>query len=174
MTIHTEHPFADNDPQRDAVRQLRGRLGGVVSLWTAGTKGNGAGLTISSLAVVQGEPGRVVAFVDPLSEFVDHLRRTGTAVVHLLSWHQTELAEVFAGRSPAPGGVFGAAEFVDTDHGPRLVDPCTWATVRLEDEREIGWSVQVTCVIEDVMTADDVDPLVHRRGRYRRARDADS
>lgn len=145
-----------------------------MSLWTAGSVADGAGLTISSLAVVQGEPGRIVAFVDPLSDFVERLRETGTAVVHLLSWQHAELSEIFAGRSPAPGGQFRAAEFVDTDHGPRLAQPCTWATVRLEDEREVGWSVEVTCTIEHVEVVDDADPLVHRRGRYRRARDADA
>ena len=34
MTIHTEHPFLDPEP--DPVRRLRGRLGGAVTLWTAG------------------------------------------------------------------------------------------------------------------------------------------
>ena len=34
MTIHTSHPFADPEP--DPLRRLRGRVGGAVSLWTAG------------------------------------------------------------------------------------------------------------------------------------------
>lgn len=172
MTIHTEHPFADQDPSRDAVRQLRGRLGGVVSMWTSGTTSEGAGLTVSSLMVVQGDVGRVVALVDPLSDLLETLRSTGTAVVHLLSWQHAELSEVFAGRSPAPGGLFRAAAFLDTPHGPRLDADVTWAAVRLEEEREVGWSVEVTCVVEQVHVIDDVDPLVHRRGRYRRAREA--
>ena len=33
MTIHSGHPFPTPD---DPVRRLRGRLGGTVSLWTAG------------------------------------------------------------------------------------------------------------------------------------------
>lgn len=172
MTIHSEHPFADQDPRRDAVRQLRGRLGGVVTLWTSGTIGQGAGLTVSSLMVVQGEPGRVVALVDPLSDFLTELRRSGRAVVQLLSWEHRELAEVFAGRSPAPGGVFRAAEFVDTDHGPRLVQEVSRAAVSLEGEREVGWSVEVTCILDEVHVVDEVDPLVHRRGRYRRTLEA--
>ena len=27
VTIHSEHPFADPEPERDPVRRLRGRLG---------------------------------------------------------------------------------------------------------------------------------------------------
>lgn len=172
VTIHAEHPFADHDPVRDAVRQLRGRLGGTVSLWTAGDCATGSGLTVSSLMVVQGEPGRVVALLDPLSDLAGDLQDTGRAVVHLLTWADHELSEVFAGRSPAPGGVFRAAPFEDSPHGPRLVAERTHALVRLEEAREVGWSLQVTCVIEEIRVADDVDPLVHRRGRYRRAHEA--
>ena len=36
MTIHREHPFADAD---DPLRRFRGRLGGVVTLWTSGGSG---------------------------------------------------------------------------------------------------------------------------------------
>ena len=32
VTIHSEHPFADPEPERDPVRRLRGRLGGAVTL----------------------------------------------------------------------------------------------------------------------------------------------
>lgn len=172
VTIHSEHPFADHDPNRDAVRQLRGRLGGVVSLWTSGTCTDGAGLTVSSLMVVQGEPGRVVALLDPLSDLAAELIETGRAVVQLLAWEDRELAEVFAGRSPAPGGLFRAAPFVDTDHGPRLASALTWAAVSLESSREVGWSLEVTCVLDEVQAGEDVDPLVHRRGRYRRAQES--
>ena len=62
MTIHSTHPFADPDP--DPARRLRGRLGGAVSLWTAGepeeTRG-WAGLTVSSLMLAGGEPARLLA-----------------------------------------------------------------------------------------------------------------
>ena len=37
MTIHTTHPFLEPEGDRDPVRRLRGRLGGTVSLWTAGS-----------------------------------------------------------------------------------------------------------------------------------------
>jgi hypothetical protein len=44
MTIHASNPFAA-DP--DPVRRFRGRLGGAVSLWTAGDGPGRAGLTVS-------------------------------------------------------------------------------------------------------------------------------
>lgn len=171
MTIHSEHPFADPEPGRDAVRQLRGRLGGVVSLWTAGVGESAAGLTVSSLMVAGGEPGRVLALLDPLSDLYEQLSASGRAVVQLLRWEHMEVAEVFAGRSPAPGGQFRAAEFVEDAYGPRLASAGTWARVSLEETTELGWSRLVTTRIDVVEVGEETDPLVHRRGRYRRAQE---
>lgn len=171
MTIHSEHPFADPEPIRDAVRQLRGRLGGVVSLWTAGEGESAAGLTVSSLMVAGGEPGRILALLDPLSDLYERLTDSGRAVVQLLRWEHLELAEVFAGRTPAPGGQFHTAEFLDGPYGPRLADAGSWAHVTLESTAEVGWSELVTTVIDEVVVAEETDPLVHRRGRYRRAQE---
>ncbi len=165
MTIHSTHPFADPDP--DPVRRFRGRLGGQVSLLTAGSSALGrAGLTVSSLVLAHGEPARVLALVDPDSDLADLVESTGRAVVHLLSWGHRDLAEAFAGTAPAPGGPFRAATFEDTAWGPRLADATTWAGVALESAAEVGWSTLLTCVVEDLTVGDDDAPLVHRRGRY--------
>jgi flavin reductase (DIM6/NTAB) family NADH-FMN oxidoreductase RutF len=87
-------------------------------------------------------------------------------VVHLLGWEHRDLAEMFAGTAPAPGGVFRQAEFVDTEWGPRLTTASTWAGVRLESQQEVGWSTLVTTVLEHLEIGDDDEPLQHRRGRY--------
>ncbi|MEP9365597.1 flavin reductase family protein [Nocardioides sp. CN2-186] len=164
MTIHASHPFADPDP--DPVRRLRGRLGGAVSLWTAGDSAGRAGLTVTSLMVANGEPARVLALLDPDSDLADELERTGRAVVALLSWPHRDLAEVFAGTAPSPGGPFRAGVFEDTAWGPRLVDAPTWAGVHVESVATVGWSSLVTCVIDEVHLGEDDEPLVHRRGRW--------
>ena len=118
MTIHTEHPFLD--PDADPVRRLRGRLGGAVTLWTGGSERSRAGLTVSSVMVAGGEPGRVLGLVDPDCDFRDVLEETGRAVVQLLQWEHRDLAEAFAGQFPAPGGAFRMGEWEQTSHGPRL------------------------------------------------------
>lgn len=165
MTIHTEHPFRDADP--DPARRLRGRLGGAVTLWTAwGADRAPAGLTVSSVMVANGRPPYVLALVDPDSDLAESLAHSGRAVVQLLHWRHRDLAEVFAETAPAPGGKFAQGRFVDTDWGPRPADGGTWAGVALEETRELGWSRLVTCRLEHVETADDEEPLVHRRGRY--------
>ncbi|MGA8209195.1 MAG: flavin reductase family protein [Nocardioidaceae bacterium] len=167
MTIHTTHPFADPDP--DPSRRLRGRLGGAVSLWTAGAAPAQAGLTVTSLMLANGAPAKVLALLDPDADLAESLLRTQRAVVHLLAWPHRDLADAFAGVTPAPGGPFRLAEFEDTDHGPRLVSAATWALVSLESAVEVGWSTLVTCVIDAVTIGDDDQPLMHRRGRYQSA-----
>ena len=166
MTIHSSHPFLEPEGERDPVRRLRGRLGATVSLWTAGAADERAGLTVSSWLGAGGEPGRVLALLDPDADLTETLLDAGRGVVQLLSWEDRGLADAFAGTAPAPGGPWRMAEWADTDHGPRLAHAATWATVEVESDVEVGWSRLVTCLLRDVVVGDDTVPLVHRRGRY--------
>lgn len=170
MSIHTEHPFRDPDP--DPLRRLRGRVGGTVSLWTAGAGASRAGLTVTSFLVVAGEEARLVGLLDPDADLTARLAATTSAVVQLLAWEHRDLAEMFAGTAPAPGGRFGQATFEETTWGPRLVTAPTWAGVRLESSRDVGWSTEVTVLVEHLVVGDDdgaaTEPLLHRRGRYSR------
>jgi flavin reductase (DIM6/NTAB) family NADH-FMN oxidoreductase RutF len=159
LTIHSTHPFPMPD---DPVRRLRGRLGGVVSLWTSGS----AGLTVSSFLVAAGEPARLIALIDPDSDLAEALEETGAAVAQLLSWRHRDLAEAFGGTAPAPGGPFRLGTFEQTSWGPRLAEATTWAGTRVESSRAVGWSLEVTAVIESLVVGEDEDPLFHRRGRY--------
>ena len=171
MTIHDTHPFLDPESERDPVRRFRGRLGGAVTLWTAGSGADRAGLTVSSLMVAAGEPARIIALLDPDSDFAETLQRTGRAVVHLLGWRHRDLADAFAGVAPAPGGAFRLAAFEDGEWGPRLVESPAWAGVSLESEQPAGWASLVTCVVDEVRIGEDTEPLVHRRGHYVRPTD---
>jgi flavin reductase (DIM6/NTAB) family NADH-FMN oxidoreductase RutF len=168
VTIHTENPFADPDP--DPVRRFRGRLGGAVTLWTAGAGHDRAGLTVTSVLVAGGEPARVLALLDPVSDLAETLTEIGRAVVSVLTWDDRGLAEAFAGTAPAPGGAFRLAAFADTPWGPRLESATTWAGVSLESTSTVGWSSLVTCVVDEAHVGDG-EALVHRRGRYLRPSD---
>lgn len=164
MTIHVGHPFAESDP--DPVRRFRGRIGAAVTLWTAGSVTQRAGLTVTSLMVAGGEPGRVLALLDPDADLTDRLESTGRGVVALLGWQHRQLADAFAGTAPAPGGVFRTGDFDDSAWGPWLVDAGGWAGVAVEDARDIGWSRLVTCTIEEIVIGGEAEPLLHRRGRW--------
>lgn len=166
MTIRSEHPFLDPTP--DVARRLRGRISGQVSLWTAGAGGDRVGLTVSSLLVAQGDPAYLLGLLDPDSDLADRLTATEEVrfVVQLLRRRHQELAEQFAGRMPAPGGAFGAADFEQTDAGPRLAGATTWAECVVHETRPIGWSLEVTARLERVVIGSEDDALLHRRGRY--------
>ncbi|CAA9394319.1 MAG: hypothetical protein AVDCRST_MAG32-2445 [uncultured Nocardioides sp.] len=171
MTIHTDHPFLEPEGERDPVRRLRGRLGGTVSLWTAGTPTDRAGLTVSSWLVAGGDPGRVLALLDPDADLTELVLETGRVVVQLLRWPHRDLADVFAGVAPAPGGPWRTAAWEATAYGPRLADARTWALASVESHVDVGWSRLVTCTLDDVVVGEDDDALVHRRGRYVRPGD---
>lgn len=164
MTIHSTHPFADASP--DPGRRFRGRLAGRVSIWTAGKGLGRAGLAVTSLLAVGGEPWRLVAALDPDAELTDALLETGRAAVTLLDASQQRLAEAFGG-GPAPGGPFQIGDWLDTDWGPRPADATAWAGVELESSELVGWSLLVTCRIAQIELADDETPLTNYRGRYR-------
>lgn len=173
MTIHDSHPFAEPAGDRDPIRQVRGRLGTAVSLWTAGDGGDRAGLTVSSYLVAAGDPAHVVGLVHPDSDLLDAVSATGRAVVHLLQHRHQRRAEEFAGLFPAPGGLFAGEGWEQTQWGPRLRDVTTWLGVRLTNvdaaqqvSREVGWSVMLDGLVEHVVLGEDDDPLVHRRGQY--------
>lgn len=165
MTIHTDHPFATPDGDRDPLRQLRGRMAAPVTVWTAGEGATRRGLTISSLIVAEGEPARVLGLVDEDSDLWDEV--PATVVVNLLSAPHRYLAEVFAGAAPAPGGMFTQGEWADSEWGPVLQRSAGWIGLRLEpDPREVGWRLLVEGVVEHAEVGDG-DPLIHMRGRYR-------
>ncbi|MFT4084585.1 MAG: flavin reductase [Nocardioides sp.] len=169
MTIHAGDPFELPD---DPVRRLRGRLGGRVSLWTAGevTAGTGvvgerAGLTVTSLMIAGGEPAHVLGLIDPDSDLREVAEETGGAVVSLLESRHRHLAEAFGGTMPAPGGPFRLTEWTQTRWGPHPAEVSTWAGIRIESLVPVGWSLLVTGAIEELAVGDDAVPLFHRRGR---------
>lgn len=166
MTIHSSHPFAEPEEERDPVRRFRGRLGGTVSVWTTGSGPSRAGLTVSSLMVAHGDPGHVLGLVDPDSDLGVSLAPGERCVVQLLEWPQRDLADAFAGIAPAPGGVFTLGTWTDTEWGPLLEGVSAWTGVRVEETREVGWSLLVDGVVEHVRIGEESQPLVHRRGRY--------
>ena len=169
VTIHNEHPFMPAESDRNPVRRLRGRLASPVTVLTAGQEPDRAGLTISSVLVADGEPGVVLAVVDPLSDLHDRVLADGTAVLNLLGWQHHGLADAFGYQAPAPGGPFRLADWTASRWGPVLTDALGWAGCRLigQPPEPVGWGVQLRLEIEQVRIGPDGEPLVHHRGRYR-------
>ncbi len=163
--IHSSHPFATPDPDRSPVRRLRGRLPAAVTLWTAPGP---AGLTVSSMLVAEGEPGRVLGLIDAESDFWAAAEAAGRFAVTPLGADEQQPADKFAGLMPAPGGLFASGAWTETAYGPVPAGARTWAGCRIADTRPCGWALLVEATVEAVRLDDAAAPLVHFRGLYRR------
>ena len=53
-----------------------------------------------------------------------------------------------------------------TPYGPGLVGATSRALVSVESSVEVGWSRQLTCIVDDLVVLDEDTALLHRRGRY--------
>lgn len=162
------NPFVPSEPERDPVRRFRGRLAAAVTIVTAGSGPRATGLTVSSLVIVEGEPGIVRAVVGPLTDLWDAIEDTEGFVVHVATSDQHPLADVFAGRRPNPGGLFAGSSWEPSEWGPVLVDLGDRVYCRLLQMEELGYSGMVTGRIDEIELSDLVDPLVYFRGAYRR------
>jgi 3-hydroxy-9,10-secoandrosta-1,3,5(10)-triene-9,17-dione monooxygenase reductase component len=162
--IHSTDPFATPEQDRSPVRRFRGRIAAGVTLWT--TVGP-AGLTVSSMVVADGDPGRVLGLVDEESDFWEAVTRSRRFAVTPLSEGDQQLADRFAGLMPAPGGPFAAGGWTATDFGPVPAGAGTWAGCELVADRPVGWSLLLEGAIATIGTGPDVRPLLHYRGRYR-------
>jgi flavin reductase (DIM6/NTAB) family NADH-FMN oxidoreductase RutF len=171
MTIHSEDPFATPDDQRSPVRRFRGRLPSPVTVWTAGSGAERAGLTVSSLLVADGEPGRLAGVINDESEVWTAIQDTGRFAVIRLGADDRQVADRFAAALPAPGGPFRTGTWRQTDYGPVPGDGTaasrTWAGCRFDAARPYGWGLLVEAIIEEIEFVPSTDALVHLSGRYR-------
>ena len=173
MSIHSEHPFATAEVDRSPLRRLRGRMPSPVSVWTGGTGRARAGWTLSSFLVADGEPAQVIGVLDEDSDLATALianQEPARFVVNLLGWSHRNLADVFAGLAPAPGGAFKLGTWLDTDWGPALADAPGWLGARFVGPVDhAGWGLLVRGEVEHVALGptppDGV--LCHVHGRYR-------
>jgi flavin reductase (DIM6/NTAB) family NADH-FMN oxidoreductase RutF len=167
MTIHSEHPFVPGPDDRDPIRRFRGRLAAPVTIVTAGDEEKRTGLTVSSLFVVEGDPGLIHVVVTPSSDLWDVIATTEAFVVHVCRRSHRDLADVFAGLRPSPGSVFAGTEVTDSRWGPVLTALQDRAFCTLVDREEVGYSGIVRGTIDEVEIDNTTDPLLYFRGRYR-------
>ena len=165
--IHAEHPFADLPEDRDPVRRFRGRLANPVTIFTSGEGDRRTGLTVSSLFVAEGEPGRLHAVVGPNTDLWDVAAETERFVVHVCGVDHASLAEVFAGLRPSPGGLFAATSTTPSRWGPVVEELPDRLFCSLESRVESGNSGVFVGVVDGAELSDIEDPLVHFRGTYR-------
>jgi 3-hydroxy-9,10-secoandrosta-1,3,5(10)-triene-9,17-dione monooxygenase reductase component len=171
IRIGMQHPFAVPPEQRDPARRWRGRLVAPVTVWTAGRPPGGAGLTVSSVLVAEGQPARLLGLIDPTSAFWEAMQETGTFVVHVLAAGDRALAERFSEIRPPIRGPFDRLEVVESPWGPVLGGSRPRAACRLAGSAPVGYAELVEGTIEQLELPDPDDPLAYLHGGYRSVRD---
>ena len=121
---------------------------------------------MSSVLIVDGDPGRVLGIIGDESDLWATVEATRRFALIQLETDDRQVADRFAGVLPAPGGPFRVGEWEQTDYGPVLVAR-TWAACRLDDARAYGWGLLVEASIEAITFTAPADALSHIGGRYR-------
>jgi flavin reductase (DIM6/NTAB) family NADH-FMN oxidoreductase RutF len=168
--IHSGNPFLPGPGDSDQTRRLRGRLAAGVTIVTSGVIAQPAGLTVSSLMIVEGLPPVVYMQAGPTTDLWAAAADTGRFVAHVCGHEHRALADVFAGLRPSPGGQFATVQTTTSDWGPVLDDLPNRAFCTMISQEEVGWSGLMVARIDTVELSDLADPLVHFRGGYHRLR----
>jgi flavin reductase (DIM6/NTAB) family NADH-FMN oxidoreductase RutF len=171
IRIGSQPPFAVPPERRDPARRLRGRLVAPVTVWTAGHPPAGAGLTVSSVLVAEGQPARLLGLIDPTSAFWEAMQETHAFVVHVLAAGDRALAERFSEVRPPIRGPFERLEVAESPWGPVLGGHRPRAACRLAGSTPVGHAQLVEGAIEQLDLADLDDPLAYLHGRYRSVRE---
>jgi 3-hydroxy-9,10-secoandrosta-1,3,5(10)-triene-9,17-dione monooxygenase reductase component len=167
MRVGGQPPFAVPPERRDPARRLRGRLVAPVTVWTAGHPPGGAGLTVSSVLVAEGQPARLLGLIDPTSAFLEAAQETRAFVVHVLGAADRALAERFSEVRPPIRGPFDRLQVAASPWGPLLGGSRPLAACRLAGSTPLGYAELVEGVIEQLELPDLEDPLAYLHGRYR-------
>ena len=162
-----QNPFVPPADEREPLRRFRGRLAAPVTIVTAGSGRRRAGLTVSSLVVIEGEPGRIHLVIGPLTDLWDVIEETGRCVVHIAEAQHHAASDVFAGLRPSPGGPFASVETTQSEWGPVISDMTNRAYCTMVSSTEVGWSGIVESEVHHVELSDGTEPLIHHRGGYR-------
>jgi len=173
IRVGRQPPFTVPPERRDPARRLRGRLVAPVTVWTAGRPPGGAGLTVSSVLVAEGQPARLLGLIDPTSALWEAAQATRAFVVHVLAAGDQALAERFSEVRPPIRGPFERLEVAESPWGPVLAGRRPRAACRLAGSTPVGHAELVEGVIEQLDLPDLEDPLAYLHGRYRSVRELD-
>jgi 3-hydroxy-9,10-secoandrosta-1,3,5(10)-triene-9,17-dione monooxygenase reductase component len=173
IRIGGQPPFAVPPERRSPARRLRGRLVAPVTIWTAGHPPGGAGLTVSSVLVAEGQPARLLGLIDPTSAFWEAMQETRVFVVHVLAVGDRALAERFSEIRPPIQAPFDRLEVAESPWGPVLGGTRPRASCRLAGSAPVGYAELIEGAIEQLDLPDLEDPLAYLHGSYRSVRDLD-
>ncbi len=149
-------------------REAMSRVGGAVHLITTDGKAGQAGLTATAVTSVSAEPPTVLVCLNATSRTAAILRENGCFAINTLGAGQQELANVFAGRTPARG----AARF---EHGkwetgaegqPVLADALVRFVVRVVEIKPVATHLVVIGEVVEIGLGAAHAGLIYTRRAY--------
>ena len=153
----------------DELRRIFRRHAAAVAVVTTSYHEAPVGLLVTSLASVSASPPLISFNVARTASSWPALEAAEYLGIHVLGADQEELADRFA-RTGADR--FGApTSWTPGPAGTPLIDGvAAWALATVEHRFEAGDHVIVVARLRHADTSDDVDPLLHHDGEYRRLR----
>lgn len=152
----------------ERFREAMSRVAGAVHLITTDGSAGKAGLTATAVASVSAEPPTLLVCLNKTSRTTALLQENGFFAISTLGAGQQELANVFAGRTPAKG----VARF---EHGrweagaegqPVLADALVSFTARIIDIRPVATHLVVIGEIIEIGLGTAHAGLVYTRRAY--------
>jgi flavin reductase (DIM6/NTAB) family NADH-FMN oxidoreductase RutF len=151
-------------------RLVMSRFAGAVSIVATGSgPADWRGMTATAVCSLSAEPPSLVVCLNRVTGTYQQLRRHGRFSVNLLSAHHVELARTFAGHNGLVGAErFARDEWTTGTHGvPVLADALACFECHVSESVEHGTHTLLIGGIESARCADDAEPLVYHRHRFR-------
>lgn len=152
----------------NAFRESMRQLAGGVSIVAAGTDGEFAGITATSVTSLSMEPPTILVCVNRASSLVPFLQRYWHFSVNVLSADQHEIANRFTGRTGFQGADrFGAGEWGTLATGaPVLTDALAKIDCKLEEVIDRHSHLIVLGRVVAAQARGAADPLLYWRGDF--------
>ena len=152
--------------------EFRAAMSGMASsvhVVTARRGGERLGRTATSVLSLAAQPPTVLVSIDIVSRLADIIAKAGGFSLAMLASGQTEIADAFAGRVPAPDR-FKLGQWTDWPSGhPRLTGAVSTLDCEVIGAMETGTHVLFAGAIVDAETDTTLSPLLWHRHGYARA-----
>ncbi len=158
------------DALRGAFLEAMSHTAATVNIVTTDGPAGRAGVTVSAMASVSADtpaPSLLVCIHRDGSACLPILKN-GVFCVNVLRDDQSNISDVFAGRSTgADGGKFACADWTAMETGaPRVIDPLVAFDCRLTHSELIGTHYVMFGAVEDIFIAERGLPLIYAARAY--------
>ena len=166
MTSTPPHSVCNADPA--LFREAMSRVAGAVHLITTDGVAGKAGLTATAVASISAEPPMLLVCLNTTSRTAAILRENGHFAINTLAAGHQELANVFAGRTPAHGlarfehGKWGAGP----EGQPILSDALIAFSLVVEEIKPVATHLVVIARVTAVTLGQAHAGLVYTRRAY--------